>query len=56
MMNDLISRLVQEGISEDKAQVALATIIDWVQEHYPVAGKLADTWVRNSSLLDNQSS
>jgi hypothetical protein len=54
MMNDLISRLVEEGISPDKAEVALSTVIDWVQEHYPVAGALADTWVRNNSVLDTQ--
>jgi hypothetical protein len=45
-MRDLIDRLVQQGVPEDKALTAVTTVVSWVQEYYPVAGALAKSWIK----------
>jgi hypothetical protein len=48
-MKDLIDQLVKQGLPEHKAKTAVTMVISWVQEHYPVAGALANSWIRSNS-------
>lgn len=51
-MKDLIDRLVEQGVPEDKAFTAVTTVVSWVQEHYPVAGALANSWIKANAEGD----
>ena len=53
-MNDLIEQLVKQGLPEDKAKTALTTVVSWVQENYPVAGALANGWIKSNDEPDVQ--
>jgi hypothetical protein len=49
-MQELIKKIEQEGLTEDQAVASLYTIINWVEEKYPIAGSVAKAWVKNNTV------
>ena len=48
-MQELIERFMENGLTEEQAKVAIQTLNQWLNEHYPVAGVLVSSWAKKEN-------
>lgn len=46
-MQELMQRLMEEGLEQEQAEQSIQVLNEWLKNHYPVAGVLVDSWIRN---------
>jgi hypothetical protein len=48
-MQELIDQFIQQGLTVEQAKSAIETITAWLQEEYPVAGVLVESWIKSQT-------
>ena len=48
-MLELAEQLKKDGLSDEQVQLALATIMDWLEATYPVAAVVFQTWLKENA-------
>ena len=51
-MQELIDRMIENGLSREEAITSLHTVVEWVDVTYPIAGTLVKAWIKDHSLDD----
>ncbi|HEU4471027.1 MAG TPA: hypothetical protein VFR58_08090 [Flavisolibacter sp.] len=48
-MQELVDKMTEAGITAQQAMISLQTVSAWLNETYPVAGVLVDSWIKSES-------
>ena len=48
-MNELLEKIQETGLTPEDSDQVLSIIIEWVNENYPVAGAITNTWLREQA-------